>query len=144
MHEAFLEASGLDKQLGFALRQAYTAVWQDLIRTLEPFGLKPQSYATLLLVDATPGCKQQDVADALDIQRPNIVGLIDRLVDAGWVRRETNPTDRRSYALSLTDAGAKLLADSRAAHGNHEARISALLDGKTAPVLAACSTLAEL
>jgi DNA-binding MarR family transcriptional regulator len=144
MSKAFLEASGLHEQLGFVLRQAYTAVWHDLIRTLEPFGLKPQTYATLLLVEATPGCKQQDVADALDIQRPNIVALIDKLVEAGWLRRETNATDRRSYALSLTDAGTQLLADSRAAHRDHEARTAALLDGKTAPVIAACASLSNL
>lgn len=144
MTNAFLEASGLHRQLGFVLRQAYTAVWQDLIRTLKPFGLKPQSYATLLLVEATPGCKQQDVADALDIQRPNIVALIDELVEAGWLRRETNANDRRSYALSLTDAGTKLLADSRASHRDHEERTAALLGGKTAPVIAACASLSKL
>jgi DNA-binding MarR family transcriptional regulator len=145
MSTAFLEASGLHRQLGFVLRQAYTAVWQDLIRTLEPFGLKPQTYATLLLVEATPGCKQQDVADALDIQRPNIVALIDRLVEAGWLRRETNPSDRRSYALSLTEAGNKLLAESRAAHEVHEARMAALLEHRdTRTLVAACARLAKL
>jgi DNA-binding MarR family transcriptional regulator len=145
MSTAFLEASGLHRQLGFVLRQAYTAVWQDLIRTLEPFGLKPQTYATLLLVEATPGCKQQDVADALDIQRPNIVALIDRLVEAGWLRRETNPSDRRSYALSLTEAGNKLLAESRAAHEVHEARTAALLENRdTRTLVAACARLAKL
>jgi DNA-binding MarR family transcriptional regulator len=125
----FLMASGLHEQLGFVLRQASIAVWHDLTSTLEPFGLKPQSYATLLLVGTTPGCKQQDVADALDIQRPNMVSLIDRLVDAGWLRRDANPTDRRSYALSLTDAGQKLLVDSQKAHRAHEARIAGVLGG---------------
>lgn len=146
MDNAFLEASGLHRQLGFVLRQAYTAVWQDLIRTLEPFGLKPQSYATLLLVEATPGCKQQDVADALDIQRPNIVALIDKLVEAGWLRRETNATDRRSYALSLTEAGQSVLANSRQAHRDHESRTAALLGTttQTDALLAACTQLVKL
>lgn len=142
MGNAFLEASGLPTQLGFVLRHAYTAVWQDLTRTLEPFGLKPQSYATLLLVEATPGCKQQDVADALDIQRPNIVALIDKLVEAGWLHRATNTVDRRSYALSLTDAGQALLAESRAAFHAHEARTAALLDPReTGALIAACARL---
>lgn len=127
MSSDFLTASGLHEQLGFVLRQASIAVWHDLTRTLEPFGLKPQSYATLLLVGTTPGCKQQDVADALDIQRPNMVALIDRLVDAGWLRRDANTTDRRSYALNLTDAGKKLLVDSQKAHRAHEARIAKVL-----------------
>jgi DNA-binding MarR family transcriptional regulator len=144
MSSDFLEASGLRAQLGFVLRQASIAVWHDVCATLEPFGLKPQSYATLLLVNATPGCKQQDVADALDIQRPNMVALIDRLVDAGWLRRDTNAVDRRSYALALTDTGRKLLADSQKAHRAHEARIAALVGSDSKALLDACARLAKL
>ncbi len=145
MSSDFLRASGLHEQLGFVLRQASIAVWQDLARTLAPFGLKPQSYATLLLVGTTPGCKQQDVADALDIQRPNMVALVDRLVDAGWLRRDPNAADRRSYALNLTDAGQKLLADSQAAHRAHEARIVNLLDDeKSRELVEYCRRLNQL
>lgn len=145
MSSDFLTASGLHEQLGFVLRQASIAVWQDLARTLEPFGLKPQSYATLLLVGTTPGCKQQDVADALDIQRPNMVALIDRLVDAGWLRRDANTTDRRSYALNLTDAGQKLLVDSQKAHRAHEARIARLVgSGASKDFVDTCRRLTRL
>lgn len=145
MSSDFLMATGLHEQLGFVLRQASIAVWQDLTRTLEPFGLKPQSYATLLLVGTTPGCKQQDVADALDIQRPNMVSLIDRLVDAGWLRRDANITDRRSYALNLTDAGQKLLVESHAAHCTHEARIARLIGSDASRALVdSCLRLTRL
>ena len=144
MDRAFLEASGLHRQLGFALRQAHYAVWQDLVRTLEPFGLKPQSYAMLLLVEATPGCKQQDIADALDIQRPNIVALIDRLVEAGWLARGMNTRDRRSYALSLTKSGSQLLTESRVAHDAHERRISSILGGERDSIVETCLRLASL
>ena len=144
MDRAFLEASGLHRQLGFVLRQAHYAVWQDLVRTLEPVGLKPQSYATLLLVEATPGCKQQDIADALDIQRPNIVALIDRLVAASLLQRKTNASDRRSYALSLTKAGVALLNKSRKAHDAHEARVEALLHQEHEATVDLCARLARI
>ena len=144
MASHFLAASGLDRQIGFVLRQAQAAVWHDLVRTLEPFGLKPQGYATLLLIDASPGCKQQDVADALDIARPNMVALIDRLIDADLVRREMNVSDRRCYALSLTAAGTRQLALSRRAHDAHERRVAGLLVGDRDAVIAACGRLATL
>jgi DNA-binding MarR family transcriptional regulator len=145
MSEAILEASGLPLQLGFALRQAHVAVWADLVRTLEPFGLKPQTYATLLLVDAAPGCKQQDIADALGIQRPNIVAMIDRMVEAGWIDRQTNATDRRSYALTLAPAGRTLLDTSRVAHGAHEARTRTMLgDDGCKALVRSCRKLARL
>ena len=145
MIDPILEASGLHRQLGFVLRQAYGAVWQDLIDTLKPFGLTPQTYGTLLLVEATPGCKQQDIADALEIQRPNMVSLIDRLVEAGWLLRATNTADRRSYALALTDAGRNILSASREAHRFHEARIVAVLDPEAADaIIVACERLTKL
>jgi DNA-binding MarR family transcriptional regulator len=144
MANPFLVASGLHQQPGFILRQAYFAVWGDLIATLEPFGLKPQSYATLLIVETSPGCKQQDIADALGIQRPNIVAMIDKLVAAGWITRAVNPEDRRSYSLTLTAAGSALLETSRAAHSAHEARTLALLgDGGMSALLTSCTKLAR-
>ncbi len=41
---------------------------------------------------------------------PGITGLIDRLEQAGLVRRERCPNDRRVIFVALTDAGAKTLA----------------------------------
>lgn len=141
----FLVASGLHRQSGFVLRQASTAIWADLVVTLEPFGLKPQSYATLLIVAANPGCKQQDVADALAIQRPNMVALIDRLVASDWIARSVNAEDRRSYALTLTAAGATLLDASRVAHRAHEERVTALLGASALnALLASCEKLARI
>ena len=39
-----IESSGIGGQLGFLLRQAQAAVWQDLIATLAPFDLRPAQY----------------------------------------------------------------------------------------------------
>jgi DNA-binding MarR family transcriptional regulator len=145
MAESILVASGLHLQPGFALRQAYQAVWGDLVRTLEPFGLKPQTYATLLLIETAPGCKQQDIADALGIQRPNIVAMIDKMVEAGWIERQTNAHDRRSYALTLAPAGRTLLDTSRVAHGAHEARTRTMLgDDGCKALVRSCRKLARL
>ncbi len=128
MVNEFLKRSGLADQPGFVMRQASLAVWNDLVATLATVGLKPQSYAALLIADTSPGCKQQDIADALGIARPNLVVLIDDLVERGLVERGVNTDDRRSYALTLTDAGRALLDAGRAAHKKHEAWIDASLN----------------
>jgi DNA-binding MarR family transcriptional regulator len=133
----FLVRSGLADQPGFVMRQASLAVWNDLVTTLAAVELKPQSYAALLIVDTSPGCKQQDIADALGIARPNLVALIDALVERGLVDRGVNADDRRSYALTLTDAGRALLSKGRAAHGLHEARLAEALSAKEAAALLA-------
>jgi DNA-binding MarR family transcriptional regulator len=133
----FLVRSGLADQPGFVMRQASLAVWNDLVTTLAAVELKPQSYAALLIVDTSPGCKQQDIADALGIARPNLVALIDALVERGLVERGVNAGDRRSYALTLTDAGRVLLDKGRAAHRLHEGRLADALSAKEAAALLA-------
>lgn len=133
----WLQRSGLDQQLGFLLGEASMAVWGDLRSTLAAAGLKPQSYAALLIVGTSPGCKQQDVAHALGIQRPNLVALIDGLVTQGLIERAVNAADRRSYALTLTPAGQALLAKGREVHLAHEERLATAIAGADHPQLIA-------
>jgi DNA-binding MarR family transcriptional regulator len=120
---------GLETQIGFVLRLAQVAVFKDLIEALRPFGLRPTDFSVLLVIEATPGLKQQAVGEALSIQRPNLVTIIDQLEGRGLVKRGAAPGDRRSYALTLTRDGQALLVDAKAAHARHSAKVDAALDG---------------
>jgi DNA-binding MarR family transcriptional regulator len=42
------------------------------------------------------------------LQRSTLTSMLDRLERRGLVRRELSPTDRRSFLIHLTDAGADL------------------------------------
>ena len=130
-----LTASGLADRFGFQLRMAQAAVWGDLVAALQPFGLRPSLYSVLLILRAAPGCRQQEIGEALGIQRPNLVAMIDGLEKRGLIRREVNPADRRSYALTLTDAGLALLAEADAAHAGHERRVAERLGDADAAAL---------
>ncbi len=129
MRNPHLEASGLADQVGFGLRFAHAAVWGDLVATLEPFSLRPQHYAALLIISHSPGCKQQDIGEALGLFRSNLVALIDDLTGRGLVTRAVNPDDRRSYALALSEAGAALMPRVNAAHALHGERVAGALRG---------------
>jgi DNA-binding MarR family transcriptional regulator len=50
---------------------------------------------------------QRALADALRVSARNITGLVDGLVDTGFVTREPHPTDRRATLVSFTERGAK-------------------------------------
>lgn len=130
-----LFATGLSRQIGFLLRFAQAAVWNDLVRTLEPFGLRPAHYSALLIVREAPGCRQQTVGDALGIRRPNLVAMIDGLVSRDILRRDPHPADRRSNALHLTRAGERLLRETEQAHATHERRLNALLSAEERAIL---------
>jgi DNA-binding MarR family transcriptional regulator len=60
--------------------------------------------------------------------RTTIVALIDDLESAGLVERRRNPSDRRAYALQLTDEGHDWLAAAGPALAGAEDRLLRDLD----------------
>lgn len=51
---------------------------------------------------------QTALAEALKVSPRNITGLVDALVEGGFVTREPHPTDRRAVLVSLTEHGATI------------------------------------
>ncbi|TAD88351.1 MAG: MarR family transcriptional regulator [Alphaproteobacteria bacterium] len=113
--------------LGYRLRRAQVAVFNDFVRTMTELQLTPGQFGTLVLVDANPGLSQTALGGLLGIDRSTVVPLIDRLEGRGLLRREASPTDRRTHALILTDAGYSLLAEAVARVRAHENRIASSL-----------------
>lgn len=145
MTGAGVDIGDLDRQVGFFLRLAQVAVFKDLVAALEPFGLRLTDYSVLLVIEANPGLKQQSIGEALRIQRPNLVVIIDGLERRGLVRRSVARRDRRSHALRITPAGAAVLEEANAAQAAHEARIRAAVGPSDwAALLEALARLARL
>jgi DNA-binding MarR family transcriptional regulator len=61
--------------------------------------------STLSLADCT---NQQELADRLQVTKGNLVGLIDRLTERGWVERMVVPGDRRVNRVRITKEGKEL------------------------------------
>jgi DNA-binding MarR family transcriptional regulator len=117
---ARIDYGPLDSSIGYRLRRAQLAVFEDAIRTFDGVGLRPGSFSVLLVIGRNPGLKQSDVSAALGIQRTNFVGLIDSLEKRGLVLRKPSEKDRRSYALHLTAAGRELVARATELQRRHE------------------------
>ena len=122
-----IDVGPLAGKVGYALRRAQLAVFDEIITAFAEVGLRPAQYAVLVLLDHTPGSKQSDVAGALGIQRANFVALFDSLERRGLARRCPTPNDRRSYALYLTEAGQEVLARAARLEAVHEAQLDARL-----------------
>lgn len=120
----------LDNHLGYFLRRAQVAVFQDFIRTLAEIDVSPAEYSVLVVIGANRGPSQADVADFLGIERARMVRMLDRLEKRGLTQRLPSSTDRRSHALHLTPDGQKVLKRAKALAGVHEAR----LIGRMGPV----------
>lgn len=74
-------------------------------RLLSDLGLRVRSYSVLALACGGLGPTQRQLAEFLRLDPSQIVALVDELEAAGLVRREPDPTDRRSKVIVATDAG---------------------------------------
>jgi DNA-binding MarR family transcriptional regulator len=125
--EAPLELGVLACVVGYKLRRAQLAVFEDFARRFASLDLTPAQFSTLVVIADNPGRRQSDIAAALGIQRPNFVALMDEFERRGLARRVRSGTDRRANALTLTAAGAELLERALVAQAEQEAAIRARL-----------------
>ena len=97
---------------GYSLRRAASAMMAEFATRIEPLGLRIADVSALLVIGANPGITASQLRRALDIQRANMVPLLNRIEDAGLLTRR--PLDGKSHSLHLTEAGEAKLAEARA------------------------------
>jgi len=122
-----LELGVLNGHLGYFVRRFQVWIFQDFVRTLAPFDIRPAQYSVLVVIDANAGLSQADLADTLGIERARLVRLLDDLEKRGFTRRTPSPSDRRSHALFLTREGQQKLKRITALAAAHETRVEAVL-----------------
>jgi DNA-binding MarR family transcriptional regulator len=131
--EAIDEAAGevklglLDGVVGYLLRRAQIAVFEDFDRRFTALNLTPAQFSALVAIRENPGRRQSDIAAALGVQRPNFVALMDGLERRGLAERLRSGADRRANSLALTHAGLTLLDRALSAQAEQEAAIRALI-----------------
>ena len=110
--------------VGYQVRLTQLAVFGDFAAELKEFDISPGRFGVLVLISANPGLTQSRLAAATQLDRSTMVAVIDQLEARGLVERRASPTDRRSNALVLTDAGESLLKLLKRRIKSHEARIA--------------------
>jgi DNA-binding MarR family transcriptional regulator len=117
----------LPSLLGYHLRRAHGAVFQDFAREMTGLDITPGQVGVLQVIAANPGLSQTALGRAIGIDRSSVVATIDRLETRGLVIRAASPHDRRSHALRLSPAGERLLAELERRIRGHEKRIAQAL-----------------
>jgi DNA-binding MarR family transcriptional regulator len=129
--------------VGYRLRRAQLALYQDFLAACAPFALRQAQFAVLEILDRNPGAAPSAVSSALGIKRTNFVPLFDELARRGLGERRTDPGDRRARGLFLTEVGAALVAQARMAILTQEARLAGRLGRDDAELLRALLARAE-
>ena len=135
-----LDLSALTTVVGYPLRRAQLAVFDDFNRRFAALKLSPAQFSALATIGANPGRKQSEIAAALGIQRPNFVAMMDELERRGLAERLRTPADRRSRALALTAAGQALVARARRVQAEQEKEIEKLIGRENRALLIAALT----
>jgi DNA-binding MarR family transcriptional regulator len=120
----------LEGHLGYFVRRLQVWIFQDFVRTLAAFDIRPAQFSVLVVIEANQGLSQADLADTLGIERARLVRLLDGLERRGLTRRKASPIDRRSHALFLTEPGQAALKRIKAAAGEHEAHLAERLGAR--------------
>ncbi len=77
-------------------------------------GLEPRQHQLMLALKGLPPGRRPrvaEIAERLQIQHHSAVELVNRLSEAGFVRRHRGTLDRREVLLSLTPKGEKVLQE---------------------------------
>ncbi len=109
------EPQGKGRDAGYDLTVAVMATADAFLREshrlFRPHGLTGAQYNVLNILAGKPeGISQRELGDLLVVDRSNVTGLLDRMGQAGWVRRADDPSDRRAYRVVLTREGRRLWA----------------------------------
>jgi DNA-binding MarR family transcriptional regulator len=99
----------LPELIGFMLRRAQIAVFQEVFRLFSQVDIRPAQFSVLTVIEHNPGLTQSQVSAALGIRRTNFVALLDSLEHRGLATREQAKNDRRSHALHLTEDGKAMM-----------------------------------
>ena len=107
-------SSHLTDTSGYMLSKLGQAVSEEFAGRLRSIGLRPKHCGLLAAVRHLPMASQLALGQALNLVPSAIVTMIDDLEALGAINRVEDETDRRRYAIELTEKGAALLQQATA------------------------------
>jgi DNA-binding MarR family transcriptional regulator len=116
--------------VGFHLRLAQTASFQAFVDEAREIDVSPGRFATLLLIGRNPGISQTALAAANGRDKSTLTPILEDLERRGFIVREKLKSDRRSYQLTLTESGKKMLEQLMACAKRHDDNLDRIIGPK--------------
>jgi DNA-binding MarR family transcriptional regulator len=113
----------LSRLIGFRLRMAQLTVYEDFLRDSPGDGLTPGHAAIVILVDANPQMTQQELCEAIRVDKSTFAITLNRLEARGLLERLRSELDRRQKTIRLTKKGKATLRAILSHVDRHEKRV---------------------
>jgi DNA-binding MarR family transcriptional regulator len=91
-----------ERNFGFLVHDVARLMRVAYDRRARALGLTRSQWWVLNHLYFNQGITQSALADVLDIEKPTLGRLLDRLEAKGWVERRADPSDRRAKRIWLT------------------------------------------
>lgn len=92
----------------YLLAKAYQRGHGLVQKRLRPYGLTNIQYVVLELLWQQEGLTAGDIGKVLVIDKATLSGVIDRMIDSGWLNKKQDESDRRLFRLYPADKANQL------------------------------------
>lgn len=103
----------LSRNTGFLVSRMGLVASKRFAERIAAIGLTTRMWGALNVLDAEGPTTQHALGKSIGMDPSSMVSTIDELESRGLVERRRHPTDRRAYALHITDDGNETLARGR-------------------------------
>ncbi|MEH6545400.1 MAG: MarR family transcriptional regulator [Sneathiella sp.] len=112
---------------GYLVNNLARLFWAGLRHRIEPLGIVPGQFATLLELWSNDGQTQKELVKKLDIEQATLANTLIRMERDGLITRKEHPTDGRARIVRLTNKAWAIREDAyEAANATNEKALSSL------------------
>lgn len=94
----------LSRNFGFLVNDVARALRTEYDRRVRELGLTRSQWWVLNHLYRNPGLTQSELAEILELEKPSVGRLLDRLEAKRLIRREHDARDRRAWRVQLGEA----------------------------------------
>ncbi|GFN32904.1 MarR family winged helix-turn-helix transcriptional regulator [Paenibacillus xylaniclasticus] len=100
-----------EESIGYLIVNTGRKLSSSLTQLFQSYQLTSEQWSLLLTLHHEDNISQKELADRTEKDPANVTRILDQLERKGFVTRQPNPEDRRSYLMHITPVGRKAAVD---------------------------------